>query len=85
MCPPPPSCASPAHGGAPSPSAGLEYSVQQRWEGVEPVGAWAGPVGSEWVGWKLGVWEQVATAVPGDGEHLLERDASAPLCPRRHG
>lgn len=59
--------------------------MQQRWEGVGPVGVWAGPVGSGWAGWKPGVGERAATAVPGDGEHLLERDAPAPLCRRRHG
>lgn len=50
-----------------------------------PVDAWVGPVGSEWAGLTPGVWERAATAVPGDGVHLLERDAPAPLCPRRHG
>lgn len=59
--------------------------MQRRWEGAGPVGAWAGPAGSEWAASKPGVWEQAATAVPGAGEHLLERDAPAPRCPRRRG
>lgn len=83
---PPLSCASPARGGVPSPSAGRECSVQQqRRTGAGPVPVWVGPVGSEWAGWKPEVSEQVVTVAPGDGGHPLELDEPALWCPRRHG
>lgn len=74
---PPPSYASPAHGGGPFPSAGREYSVQQTREGAEPDAAWMGPVASEWVGSKLEGSGQGVTAAPGDGGRLLVLDEPA--------
>lgn len=49
------------------------------------VAVWVGPVGSEWAGWKLGVWEQAVTVAPGDGGHLLALDECVPWCRRHHG
>ena len=84
-CVPPLSCASPAHGGGPSPSAGRECSVQPRRAGAGPVAVQVGPVGSEWEGWKLEVSEQAVTVAPGDGGRLLVLGARARWCPRRRG
>lgn len=47
---------------------------------------WVGPVGSEWVAWKPGVWEQAVTVAPDDGgRRLLVLDEPAQWYRRRHG
>lgn len=77
--------AAPARGGAPSPSAGQECSVQPRRAGAGLVAVWVEPAGSEWVGWKPEALEQAASVALGDGGHLLALDEPALWCPRRHG
>lgn len=79
------SCASPARGDAPSPSAGRVRSVQPRTTGAGLEAAGAGPAESEWVGSRLEVWERVVTVAPGDGGRPLAPGELAPLCLRRHG
>lgn len=49
------------------------------------VAVWAGPVASEWAGWKPEVLEPAVTVAPGVGGRRLALYESAPWCRRRHG